>query len=176
MITLRFGFPEVRPFLKDSWSLGWPMILIMFFHFAIGLTDVYVAGFLGTDVLAAVGYVGQLYWTLMILANGITVGAVSMTSQAYGAKAYDAAGNIATHSMMLGLAISGVLAALAGIFPASLVRIAGMPAEITHIATAFIRVFSLVLVPTYVMIITAGILRASDRVRISMINGFIAAV
>jgi len=151
------------------------MILIMFFHFAIGLTDVYVAGFLGTDVLAAVGYVGQLYWTLMILANGITVGAVSMTSQAYGAKAYDAAGNIATHSMMLGLAISGVLAALAGLFPASLVRIAGMPSEITHIATAFIRVFSLVLVPTYVMIITAGILRASDRVRISMINSFIAA-
>ena len=31
------------------------MILMMFFQFVIGLTDVYVAGYLGTDIMAAVG-------------------------------------------------------------------------------------------------------------------------
>ena len=74
MVMFRQALSEARPFLKDSWALGWPMILIMFFHFAIGITDVYVAGFLGSEVMAAVGYVGQLYWTLMILASGLTVG------------------------------------------------------------------------------------------------------
>ena len=69
---------DVRPFIREAWTLGWPMIMIMFFQFAIGITDVYVAGLLGTDVLAAVGYVGQLYWTLIILANAVTVGTVSM--------------------------------------------------------------------------------------------------
>ena len=168
--------PEVRPFVRESWGLGWPMILIMFFYFAIGLTDVYVAGFLGTDVMAAVGYVAQLYFTLMILANGITVGAVSLVSQAYGARAYDGVGSISAHALMIGVAISGVITAFAVLFPSSIVHLAGMPADIAGIATDFLQIFALVLIPTYISIICAGILRASDRVRITLIISFVAAV
>jgi putative MATE family efflux protein len=151
------------------------MILIMFFQFAIGLTDVYVAGYLGTNVLAAVGYVGQLYFTLIIIGNGLTVGTVSMASQAYGARALDVVGSITGHSLIIGVAVSSSLSLLAGLYPGYIVRMAGMPAEIEGIATAFMRVFSLVLVPTYVMIITAGVLRASGRIRFAMVNSFIAA-
>jgi putative MATE family efflux protein len=50
-----------------------------------------------------------------------------------------------------------------------------MPTEIEGIAEAFLRVFSLVLVPTYVALVAAGILRASGRVRLAMINGMITA-
>jgi putative MATE family efflux protein len=167
---------EVRHFLRESWNMGWPIILIMFFQFLIGLTDVYVAGLLGKEILAAVGYVGQLYWTLMILANGITVGTVSMVSQAYGAKHPEGVGSIAAHSLVLGVFISGVLTVLAQLFPEQITRFAGMPAQIQEIATAFLRVFSLVLVPTYIMIITSGVLRSSGRVRIAMFNSFITAM
>ena len=167
---------EIKRFLRESWTMGWPMILIMFFQFSIGIADVYVAGFLGTDVLAAVGYVGQLYWTLMILANGVTVGTVSMVSQAYGAKCDQGVGSITTHSLALGVLISGALTVLAQLFPGAIVRIAGMPEGIQSIAEAFLRVFSLVLIPTYLMIITAGVLRASGRVRLAMANSFVAAV
>jgi putative MATE family efflux protein len=176
MINLRFGFPEMRSFMKDSWALGLPMILIMFFQFAIGITDVYVAGFLGTDVVAAVGYVGQLYWTLMIVGNGISVGTVSMVSQAYGARSPAGVGSITAHSLSLGFAVGGVVTVLAALYPGSFVRSAGMPAQIEDIATPFLRIFALVLVPTYFSIITAGVLRASDRVRIAMVNSLIAAL
>jgi multidrug resistance protein, MATE family len=167
---------EIRRFLRESWSMGWPMILIMFFTFSIGIADVYVAGFLGTEILAAVGYVGQLYWTLMILANGVTVGTVSMVSQAYGAKCPEGVGSITAHSLALGVLISGVLTVLAQLYPGAIVRIAGMPQGIQSIAEAFLRVFSLVLIPTYLMIITGGVLRASGRVRLAMANSFVAAV
>ena len=50
-----------------------------------------------------------------------------------------------------------------------------MPEEIQTIAESFIRVFSLVLVPTYSMIITGGVLRSSGRIHIAMINSFVAA-
>lgn len=167
---------EIRRFLRESWSMGWPMILIMFFQFSIGIADVYVAGFLGTEILAAVGYVGQLYWTLMILANGLTVGTVSMVSQAYGAKCNEGVGSITVHSLALGVLISGALTALAQLHPEAIVRIAGMPEDIQSIAVEFLRVFSLVLTPTYMMIITAGVLRASGRVRVAMTNSFVAAL
>jgi putative MATE family efflux protein len=51
-----------------------------------------------------------------------------------------------------------------------------MPEEIETIATAFLRIFALVLIPTYISIITAGILRASDRVRITLTTSFVSAV
>ena len=175
-LPLPAKFVELRQFLGESWSMGWPMILIMFFHFSIGMADVYVAGYLGTDVLAAVGYVGQVYWTLMILANGITVGTVSMISQAYGAHSREAVSHITAHSLILGVAISGVLTVLAQIFPAAIVRITGMPAGIQEIAGHFIRIFSLVLVPTYVMVITSGVLRSSGRIRITMINSMLGSL
>ena len=130
---------------------------------------------MGTDVLAAVGYVGQLYFTLIILANGISVGTVSMVSQAYGAKSSEGVGNVASHSLVLGVAISGLLTVLAEIYTAELVWAAGMPEGIQHTAEVFIQIFSLVLVPTYVMIISAGILRASGSIRIAMINSAVAA-
>jgi len=152
------------------------MILIMFFQFAIGLTDVYVAGYLGTDVLAAVGYVAQLYWTLVILANAITVGTVSMVSQAYGAKSNRGVGRITAHSLIMGLAISGAMTFFALLWPSQLVRVAGMPEGIQAIGEAFLRIFALVLIPTYTMIITGGVLRASGRIRIALINNFVASV
>jgi multidrug resistance protein, MATE family len=167
---------QVPGILKESWSFGWPMILIMFFHFSIGMADVYVAGYLGTEVLAAVGYVAQLYWTLMILANGITVGTVSMVSQAYGAKSDEGVGNITANALIMGFAIAGVIAVAAYMYPAAIVRASGMPEGIQEIGERFLRIFSLVLVPTYVMILTGGVLRSSGRVRVAMVNTLIASV
>ncbi len=175
MMPLESRYSEIRAFLRESWALGWPMILIMFFQFAIGLTDVYVAGYLGTDVLAAVGYVAQLYWTLVILANAITVGTVSMVSQAYGAKSSRGVGSITSHSLLMGLAISGAMTFIALLWPAQLVRAAGMPEGIQGIGEAFVRIFALVLTPTYMMIITGGVLRASGRIRITLLNNFVAS-
>ncbi len=174
---MRFSakYTEVRSFLKESWAMGWPMIMIMFFNFSIGIADVYVAGYLGTKVLAAVGYVSQLYWTLMILANGITVGTVSMVSQAHGAGSKEGVGNITSNSLVVGVAISGVLTALTQVYYASIVRMAGMPSEIQATAEVFIRIFSLVLIPTYVMIITGGVLRASGRIRVAMANACVSS-
>lgn len=167
---------ELSNYLRESWALGWPMMLIMFFQFSIGLADVYVAGLLGTDILAAVGYVGQLYWTLMILANGIGVGTVSMVSQAYGAGSCEGVRNVTSNSLVLGTLVAGALTVLAHLYPNAIVRVAGMPQEIQSIAENFIRIFSLVLVPTYVMIITGGVLRSSGRVRRAMVNAFAASL
>lgn len=166
---------EVRGFLRESWSMGWPMVMIMFFNFSIGIADVYVAGYWGTEVLAAVGYVSQLYWTLVILANGITVGTVSMVSQAHGAGSREGVGNITANSLVVGVVISGVMTALTQMYYSSIVRMAGMPAEIQHTAEVFIKIFSLVLIPTYVMIITGGVLRASGHIRVAMVNACVSS-
>lgn len=169
------GMREVKPFIRDSWAMSWPMILIMFFHFSIGITDVFVAGYLGPNVIAAVGYVGQLYFTLMILANGLSVGTVAMVSQAAGAGSNEGVGRITAQSVLLGLVVAGIITIPARLFPEVIVRAAGVPEEIEYVAVRFLRVYALVLVPTYLSIITGGVLRSSGRVRLTMINVGVAA-
>jgi multidrug resistance protein, MATE family len=112
----------------------------------------------------------------MILANGITVGTVSMVSQAYGAKSNEGVSSITIHALIIGALIAGGLTVLAQLYPGAIVRIAGMPEGIQSIAQSFLVVFSLVLIPTYLMIISAGVLRASGRVRVAMVNSFVAAL
>ena len=39
----------------NIWHMTWPMLLVMFFNFLVGLTDIYVAGFIGPEIQAIVG-------------------------------------------------------------------------------------------------------------------------
>jgi len=50
---LKLSPEDFRGTLSRSWSVSWPMALIMFFEFLIGLTDVYIAGKVGNEVQAA---------------------------------------------------------------------------------------------------------------------------
>ena len=148
----------------------------MFFQFAIVLTDVYVAGFFGTDVLAAVGYVAQLYWTLMIMANGLSMGTVSMVSQAYGAKSSDGVGCITANSLLVALCVSGVLTVVAQLISrinCASRRNAGGNSDHSRIFHhGSFHSFSF---PRTSSIITGGVLRSSGRIHITMINSLVAA-
>ena len=62
----------------NIWQISWPMFLIMIFNFLVGFTDIYVAGFIGPDVQAAVGFVSQLYFFIIIIANAISIGTLAL--------------------------------------------------------------------------------------------------
>ena len=51
---------------ENIWRMSWPMLIVMFFNFLVGLTDVYVAGFLGPEIQAIVGFVSQLYFSSLL--------------------------------------------------------------------------------------------------------------
>src|SRR5271157_2989102 len=80
---LAFRDGNVVCFAERSWHVAWPMTLIMFFDFLIGLTDVFVAGRMGKDIQAAYGVVIQLYMVSIIIANALTVGTVSVVSRLF---------------------------------------------------------------------------------------------
>jgi MATE family multidrug resistance protein len=98
-----------------------------------------------------------------------------MISQAYGASSSKGVGHVTAHSLTLGVAISGVLTVAAQLYPEAIVRVAGMPPDIQGIAEQFLRIFSLVLIPTYIMIITGGVLRSSGRIIVTLIVSLIAS-
>lgn len=150
---------------ETMWRLSWPMLLIMVFNFLVGFTDIYVAGLIGRDVQAAIGYVAQLYFLFIIVGNAISIGTVALVSRAFGALAYEKASEYVKQSLIFGLIVSLVLMVIGVLFHGPIVKIAGFPLQIRTIAETFLVIFSFALGSNYLLIISNGIFRASGEVK-----------
>lgn len=161
--------PVVNPITSGNswraiWSLTWPMLIIMVLNFLVGFTDLYVAGLIGKDVQAAIGYVSQLYFLFIILGNAISTGTVALVSRSFGALAFDKVSGYVKQSLFLGLVVSLALMAYGLIFYEPTVRLAGFPPRIRGIAETYLVIFSIALASNYLLIISSAIFRASGEV------------
>lgn len=87
-------------------KLAWPMMVSMFLVMAYNLADsIWVAG-LGSDALAAIGFISPLFMILIGLGNGVGAGANSLIARYIGAENTSEANNTALHSLMLTIIIS----------------------------------------------------------------------
>ena len=88
---------------KALLKLSWPMIISMLLMSANNIIDsVWVAG-LGSDPLAALGFVTPLFLILVGIGNGIGAGANSLISRKIGEKQHYEANNAGCHSLIIGL-------------------------------------------------------------------------
>ena len=142
------------------WKNAWPMLLIMVLNFLVGLTDVYVAGLISSQVQGAIGYITQLYFLLIILANAIGIGTVSLVSQASGAGQTQEVIHLSRQSLIFGILIAFFLSLGGWLFPDWIVRLSGVPEPIRTVAATFLRIFALALGPNYFLIISGAVFRA----------------
>ncbi len=144
------------------------MTLIMFFEFLIGLTDVYIAGRVSKEVQAAYGFVIQLYFIFIVIANALTVGTVSVVSRLFTSKNKDELTETVFSSIVTAT-IAGVVLAAAGIFLSpEIIKILNIPEEIKPLTISFIRIYAAGLLFHYVLINSNGILRSCNMVKKSL--------
>ena len=159
---------NVRCFVSRSWQVAWPMTLIMFFEFIIGLTDVFVAGRVGKDIQAAYGFVIQFYFIFIVVANALTVGTVSVVSRLFTSKDKDQL-TAAVFSSLSSTVGAGIVFAVVGIFFApALIRLLNIPAQVKPFTIPLIQIYSGGLLFHYMVINTNGILRSCDLIRVSL--------
>jgi len=159
---------DTRSFVGRSWSMSWPLTLIMFFEFLMGLTDVYIAGKVSKEIQATYGFVFQLYFMLIVIANAITVGTVSVVSRLFTA-GHEKDLSRAVFSSLITSAGAGIILAVAGIFLSpEIIRLVNIPEELKHPAISFIKIYSIGLFFHYLLINSNGVLRSCDRVKNSL--------
>ncbi len=163
-----FKREEMRSFISRSWSVSWPMTFIMVFEFLIGLTDVYIAGKVSKEIQATYGFVIQLYFIFIVIANALTVGTVSVVSRLY--TSGDKTGlSKAIFSSLVAAAGSGIVLAVAGIFLSpEIIRLLNIPEELKPFAIPFIEIYALGLLFHYLLISCNGILRSCGMVKRSL--------
>jgi len=151
-----------------SWSVSWPITVMMSFEFLIGLTDVYVAGRIGKEIQASYGFVIQVYFVLIVIANALTVGTVSVVSRLFTSGDREALSD-AIFSALVAAAIGGAILSVAGIiFTPAIINRVNIPAELKPLIPPFVTIYALGLFFHYMLINCNGILRSCDRVKTSL--------
>jgi multidrug resistance protein, MATE family len=159
---------DIRKFISESWSMGWPMMIIMFFEFLTGLVDIFVAGRISKEIQAAYGFVIQLYFIFIIVGNAFSVGAVSVVSRIFTSKNNDQLVE-SVYSTVIATVVLGIVLGISGIFLTPvLIDLLHIPSELKPIAIPLGRIYATGVLFHYLLINTNAILRACKEVRASL--------
>jgi multidrug resistance protein, MATE family len=159
---------EIRSYVARSWHIAWPMTLIMFYEFLIGLTDVYVAGRVGKEIQATYGFVMQLYFIFIVIANALTVGTVSVTSRLFTSGNKDELSRAVVSSTLAAFFTGIVLAVLGFLLAPLIVGVLNVPEELKRFGVPFIRIYAAGLLFHYLLINSNGVLRSCGMVKSSL--------
>ena len=96
--------------------LAGPMIIAMFIQTIYNLVDTWWVSFLGTDALAAVGFVFPFFIILMAFANGIGTGGGAAISRKIGAKDKEGADHVAIHTIILMILVTVIFTVVLFVF------------------------------------------------------------
>ncbi|HTZ18406.1 MAG TPA: MATE family efflux transporter [Dissulfurispiraceae bacterium] len=162
----------------NIWHMSWPMLIIMLLNFLVGVVDVYVAGLIGPKVQAAVGFISQIYFLTIIIANAISIGSLALVSRAVGAREPGKAVEVARQSLMFGGIVAIAITIPGLVLYREIVALTGFPPEIREMAGHFLQVYAVALGANYLLIISNSIFRACGEVKkplltmtiVSMIN------
>lgn len=167
---------NLKNLLKQCWSVSWPMILIMFFEFLINMADVYIAGKINKEVQASIGFVSQIYFIFVVIANSITVGAVSVISRIYTSdKKHEISTGI--FSVVVTAVGAGVLLSLLGVLlSGQIINLLNVPQILKNYSIPLALIYASGLVFHYILINTNGILRATKRIKLSLYTMAVACI
>ncbi|WP_041440425.1 MATE family efflux transporter [Syntrophobacter fumaroxidans] len=158
------------------WRNSWPVLGLMLLNFVVGYTDIYVAGLLGPDVQAAVGFISQQYFVLIVLANALAIGTVAVVSKAAGRNDWAGVLDLTRQSLIL-CVLSGLLLTLLGfsVGPYAVLRLFSLPETVQPLALVYVKIYAAALFPNYVIIVAGAVFRAVGKPVIAFRIMFVVA-
>ena len=161
-VTILTGDPK-----KAIISLSGPMIIAMLLMSSYNIVNaIWVVG-LGSDALAAVGFMTPLYMVLMGLGTGIGAGATSAIARRIGANDRNGANNCAVHTLLIALILSVIVTLPLVIFAEQIALLFGA-GETAGLAAAYGQVLFAGSFFILFVNIAYGILRAEGDARRTM--------
>jgi putative MATE family efflux protein len=145
-------------------SLTWPQALMMVFHFLIGFADVWVAGRLGREVQAAVGFMTQAMFFFLVVAVAVANGSVAAVSQSAGAGLTRRVQRFAGLGIGLAMGLGAVMLAAGQALDRVFLRLLQLPPAVFPVAADLLHIFLLILPGYYLLTVSNALFRASKDV------------
>ncbi len=160
---------------KAILAMSIPLIIAMIAQSANNLIDaVWVAG-LGSDALAAVGFIFPLFFILIGIGNGVGIGASSAIARHIGRGDKDAVDSTATQSIVLITIFAIVMTAFMLIFQRPLLEVMGTGKTLDLCVSYGTPIFAMTLIFFFNGLLS-NLLRAEGAAKRAMITQILAAV
>ncbi|MGB9980142.1 MATE family efflux transporter [Methanobacterium sp.] len=161
-ISLITGNPK-----KAIRSLALPMIISMLLMMAYNLADsIWVAG-LGSNALAALGFITPVFMIIVGIGNGLGAGATSLIARCIGAENKKGADNAAIHSLIMTIIVAAALTVAILISLPSILTVMGA-GESLNLAVQYGQIVFGGLIFLILSSVASGILRAEGDVKRAM--------
>jgi len=128
---------------------------------AVSLADTYFLGQVGTEALAAIGFVFPVLFSLVSLGIGMSAGAASVASRAIGRGDQSGVQRLATDSLVLSTLLVFVLSGGGWFLSEPLFRLLGAEGVVLDMVTAYMRVWFLGLPFQVIPMVAMGLIRAN---------------
>ena len=158
------------------WHLAWPQVVMMFFHFLIGLVDVWVAGRIDRETQAGMGVLSQAMFFFMVVAVALANGSVAAISQSSGAGLPRRIKRFVGLSLCLGLTTGLIIFGLGLYFDRHFLRLLQIPAPVMPMAEYLLQVSLYILPGYYLFTISNAFFRAQKIVTIPLYSMILVTV
>ncbi|MFC6717555.1 MATE family efflux transporter [Natrialbaceae archaeon GCM10025810] len=129
--------------------LSWPLVLGNLLQTVYNLADMFWVGRVSSEAVAAVSLMFPLSWMFVSTAMGITAATIALVSQYVGSGDDRSADLVVAQTVLLTLAVSSVLAAVALAFRRPLLTLIGARGEVFVEALAYVELIFLALPFTF---------------------------
>lgn len=140
--------PPEPSLLRQLLWLALPILAEQVLHSVVGLTDVYLAGHLRKDAVAAtaaVGSVAYILWLLGLIAGAIGTGSTALIARATGARHRSLANSVCGQTVTTAALTGVALTAFTVLFSRQVASITGLTGEAYDFALFYVRALSLAL-------------------------------
>lgn len=143
------------------WALAFPSILGNLSYTVVGIVQTFFIAELGTEGLAAVGAGQRIFFAMQAILMAVSAGTTALVARAWGAGDYVEASRVTMASLVLGAAMSAVIAVFGILFAHPVAGVFGLDPETQDMAglnIQWLSVFNVVFAGTFIL---SAALRAS---------------
>lgn len=149
---------------KAVWKMAWPMIISMLITMSYNLCDGIIVSILGTNAIAAVGFVTPLFMIATGIANGLAAGTSSFIARKIGAKDKKGADLGASQSIFITVFMSIIITIIVLLFQKNIFLALGA-FEVIDLALEYSTVSFIGIIFILMSSILTGVLRAEGDVK-----------
>lgn len=125
------------PLGKAILLLAVPMVLEMCMESLFGIVDIFWVARLGADAAAAVGITESIMTIVYAIALGVSMSATAMIARRIGEKEPERAAQAAAQTILLGMALSLLIAVPSAIHAGRLLELMGATPQVAHLGTSY---------------------------------------
>ncbi|MEO5925947.1 MAG: MATE family efflux transporter [Bryobacteraceae bacterium] len=148
--------------------LAIPMVLEMLMESLFGLVDVFWVAHLGADAIATVGLTETGLTLVFVMAIGLSTGAAAVVSRRIGEKDEAGAGAAAIQAILMGLAISTIVAVVGFIYAPDLLRALGGSDSVVRTGSNYTRIIVSGSATVFLLFLINSVFRGAGDAAVAM--------